>query len=93
MAGHLRRPKHDGDVVVAASHEIQQSVHGREGVASWHDSDNIGRQSHFDVHGIRPGRKHEQYLLTVTVSGNGYNGPGTFTFDLRDGLIARFLIA
>ena len=30
---------------------------------------------------------------TVTVSGDGYNGPGTFTFDLRDGLIARFLIA
>jgi hypothetical protein len=27
------------------------------------------------------------------VSGNGYNGPGTFTFELRDGLIARFLIA
>lgn len=70
-----------------------REFHGREGVASWNDSDNIGRQSHFDVHGIVPGRMPEQYLLTLTVSGNGYNGPGTFTFDLRDGLIARFLIA
>jgi hypothetical protein len=70
-----------------------REFHGREGVASWNETDNIGRQSHFEVHGIVPGRKPEQYLLTVTVSGNGYNGPGTFTFDLRDGLIARFLIA
>ena len=70
-----------------------REFHGREGVASWNESDNIGRQAHFDVQGIVAGRMPEQYLLTVTVSGNGYNGPGTFTFELRDGLIARFLIA
>lgn len=70
-----------------------REFHGREGVASWNDTDNIGRDAHFDVHGIVAGRKPEQYLLTVTVSGDGYNGPGTFTFDLRDGRIARFLIA
>ena len=70
-----------------------REFHGREGVASWNETDNIGKQSQFDVHGIVEGRKPDQYLLTLTVSGNGYNGPGTFTFDLRDGLIARFLIA
>ncbi|MBM7503619.1 nuclear transport factor 2 family protein [Agromyces aurantiacus] len=70
-----------------------REFHGRDGVASWNDTDNIGRNAHFDVHGIVAGRKPDQYLLTVTVSGEGYNGPGTFTFDLRDGLIARFLIA
>jgi hypothetical protein len=70
-----------------------REFHGREGVASWNESDNIGKQAHFDVLGIVAGRKPEQYLLTLTVSGGGYNGPGMFTFDLRDGLIARFLIA
>jgi hypothetical protein len=70
-----------------------REFHGRDGVASWNETDNIGRQAHFDVHGIRPGRIDGQYLLTVTVSGNGYNGPGTFTFQLADGLISRFVIA
>lgn len=70
-----------------------REFHGRDGVASWNETDNIGRRSHFEVHGIVLGREPEQYLLTVTVSGDGYNGPGTFTFELRDGLIARFLIA
>ncbi|GAA2042426.1 hypothetical protein GCM10009819_31070 [Agromyces tropicus] len=70
-----------------------REFHGRDGVASWNETDNIGKQAHFDVHGVRAGRMPEQYLVTLTVTGNGYNGPGTFTFDLRDGLIARFLIA
>lgn len=70
-----------------------REFHGRDGVASWNETDNIGKQAHFEVHGIQPGRVDGQYLLTVTVSGNGYNGPGVFTFDLRDGLISRFLIA
>ncbi|MFC9918652.1 nuclear transport factor 2 family protein [Agromyces binzhouensis] len=70
-----------------------REFHGREGVASWNESDNIGRNARFEAHSIRAGRMPGQYLLTVTVSGGGYNGPGVFTFDLRDGLIARFLIA
>ncbi|WP_448808765.1 nuclear transport factor 2 family protein [Agromyces bauzanensis] len=71
-----------------------REFHGRNGVASWNETDNIGRQTHFEVHGIRPGRIVGQYLVTVTVSGNGYNGPGTFTFQLGDdGLISRFVIA
>ncbi|RXZ45932.1 nuclear transport factor 2 family protein [Agromyces binzhouensis] len=70
-----------------------REFHGREGVASWNESDNIGRNAHVEAHAIRTGRLPGQYLLTVTVSGGGYNGPGVFTFDLRDGLIARFLIA
>ena len=70
-----------------------REFHGRDGVASWNESDNIGRNARFDVEGIVVGRKTDQYLLSVAVSGDGYNGPGMFTFDLRDGLIARFLIA
>jgi SnoaL-like domain len=70
-----------------------REFHGRDGVASWNETDNIGKQAHFEVHGIQLGRVDGQYLLTVTVSGNGYNGPGTFTFQLSDGLISRFVIA
>ncbi|WP_448003101.1 nuclear transport factor 2 family protein [Agromyces bauzanensis] len=71
-----------------------REFHGRNGVASWNETDNIGKQAHFEVHGIRQGRVAGQYLVTVTVSGNGYNGPGTFTFQLGDdGLISRFVIA
>lgn len=70
-----------------------REFHGRDGVASWNETDNIGKRSHFEVRGIRPGRVDGQYLVTVTVTGEGYNGPGVFTFQLRDGLIARFVIA
>lgn len=71
-----------------------REFHGHDGVASWNETDNIGTQAHFAVHGIRPGRLERQYLVTVTVTGNGYNGPGTFTFQLDEaGLIARFVIA
>ncbi len=89
----------DSDAFVAAFpddaylNDWGREFHGREGVAGWNQSDNIGKHSQFDVLGIVEGRKPDQFLLTVTVSGDGYNGPGTFTFDLRDGLIARFLIA
>ncbi|WP_353829262.1 nuclear transport factor 2 family protein [Agromyces sp. SYSU T0242] len=70
-----------------------REFHGRDGVASWNESDNIGTGARFDVQGVRAGRMPEQFLVTLTVTGGGYNGPGLFTFDLRDGLIARFLIA
>ena len=70
-----------------------REFHGHDGVASWNTTDNIGKQAHFEVHGIRPGSTDDEYLLEVTVSGNGYNGPGTFTFQLTDGLISRFVIA
>ncbi|CPU65835.1 Uncharacterised protein [Mycobacteroides abscessus] len=32
-------------------------------------------------------------LLDLTVSGDGYSGPGTFTVRLRDGLIASLVIS
>ena len=67
----------DSDAFVAAFaddaylNDWGREFRGREGVASWNETDNIGKQSQFDVHGIVEGRKPDQYLLTVTVSGNG----------------------
>ena len=66
---------------------------GHDGAASWNRTDNIGKQAHFEVHGIRRGSVDGEYVVTLTVSGNGYNGPGEFTFQLTDGLISSFVIA
>lgn len=66
---------------------------GRTELASWDRTDNIGKRSHFDVSGLRPGAAPDEVLLDLTVSGDGYNGPGTFTVRLRDGLIASLVIS
>lgn len=71
-----------------------REFHGHDGAASWNRTDNIGKQAHFEVHGTRAGDGAGEYVVTVTVSGNGYNGPGEFTFRLGDdGRIASFVIA
>jgi hypothetical protein len=69
---------------------------GRDGAASWNRTDNIGKQARFEVQGVRTVRGDDvdgEWIVTVTVTGNGYNGPGEFTFELADGLISRFVIA
>ena len=48
----------------------------------------VGRRAY--VH--RVSKDGTAYAATVTVKGNGYNGGGTFTFDLAGGLISRFTI-
>jgi hypothetical protein len=66
---------------------------GREGIARWNETDNIGRQARFAVHGLVPGERPNSYRLRLTVSGNGYNGPGDFEIGLDDaGLISRLII-
>ena len=66
---------------------------GHDELASWDRTDNIGRRSRFDVTRLRCGATPDEVLLDLTVSGEGYNGPATFTILLRDGLIARLVIS
>lgn len=66
---------------------------GHTELSSWDRTDNIGKRSHFDVRGLRDGATPDEVLLDVTVSGDGYNGPGTFTIRLRGGLIASLVIS
>jgi len=70
-----------------------RKFHGHVGILSWNDTDNIGKQSHFDVVGVVEGRRPETYVVTLAVSGNGYNGTGPMIFTLRDGLIADVKIS
>ncbi|MFF4896026.1 nuclear transport factor 2 family protein [Streptomyces sp. NPDC001068] len=67
--------------------------HGREGVRAWDRTDNVGVQAHFALEAIEPGATPDTYVVTLTVTGNGHNGTGPMTFQLRDGLIASLRIA
>jgi ketosteroid isomerase-like protein len=70
-----------------------REFHGRQGVRAWNRTDNIGVNAHFDLVSATPGERPDSYLVTLTVSGDGYNGTGPMLFELRDGLIARLVIS
>jgi ketosteroid isomerase-like protein len=66
---------------------------GRHGVRSWDSTDNIGVRSHFELVDWTRGPDPETYDVTLTVTGDGYNGTGPMRFRLRDGLIADLRIS
>jgi hypothetical protein len=70
-----------------------REFHGHEGVRSWDRTDNIGKNSHFELVEVRPADEPETYIVTLTVTGDGYNGTGPMTFTLRDGRIAALRIS
>jgi hypothetical protein len=64
---------------------------GRDGIAAWDESDNIGRRSHFEVAGVEA--DGADWVVTLDVTGGGFNGTSDFRFTLADDLIARMEIA
>jgi ketosteroid isomerase-like protein len=64
---------------------------GRDGIASWDRTDNIGRSSHFEVAAAEP--DGDDWIVTLDVTGGGFNGTSDFRFELADDLIARMEIA
>ncbi|NNC11605.1 nuclear transport factor 2 family protein [Planctomonas sp. JC2975] len=66
---------------------------GRSGVRSWDSTDNIGVRAHFDPVSAHPGDQDGEYVVTLTVTGDGFNGTGPFLFTIRDGLISRLVIS
>ncbi len=64
---------------------------GRDEITSWNDTENVGVQTTFAVGGFDEGPG--AVTVDVRVSGNGYNGPATFIFVLRDDRISHLLIA
>lgn len=89
----------DSDAFVAAFtddaylNDWGREFRGRDGVRDWDRTDNIGVQSRFEFKGIKPGADPDSYVVTLKVSGNGYNGTGPMTFHLRDGLISSLRIS
>lgn len=70
-----------------------REFHGRAGVRSWNETDNIGVDSHFEVLGVRSGDEPDTYIATLRVSGNGYNGTGPLAFTLAGSHIASLRIS
>jgi hypothetical protein len=65
---------------------------GPDGVASWNLTDNIGKHSRFDVVEIVEGAGPGEYVVTMDVTGEGYNGIGTMTFRVEGDLVKSLVI-
>jgi hypothetical protein len=63
---------------------------GHEGVRSWDSTDNIGRRSHFEAAGVE--QEGDEWVVSLVVTGGGFNGTSDFRFSLRDDRIARMVI-
>jgi ketosteroid isomerase-like protein len=70
-----------------------REFHGHDGVRSWNHTDNIGVHAHFDVEAIKRGSIPDNYVVTLVVSGEGFNGTSPMGFEIRDGLISRLMIS
>jgi ketosteroid isomerase-like protein len=64
---------------------------GKAEIAKWNASENIGTQNHLRVTSVERGAT--QVRVTVTVTGKGYNGDGTFLIDLGPRGITRLVIS
>ncbi|MDQ7879679.1 nuclear transport factor 2 family protein [Microbacterium sp. QXD-8] len=88
----------DSDAFVAAFAEDGslddwgRVAHGHAGIREWDRTDNIGKQSHFELVDIAAEAPPETYLVHLAVTGNGFNGTSPFRFTLRDGLIRSVVI-
>ena len=68
-----------------------REFHGHEGVASWNQTDNIGVRAHFVPEAVS-GSDTEQ-VVTLVVTGGGYNGTSDIEFELRGDHISRLIIS
>ena len=67
-----------------------RSFAGRAAIAGWNDAENMGTANQITVTGYR--QAGDLHVVTIDVTGRGYNGPGTMTFTLDDGLVTRIAI-
>ena len=63
---------------------------GHEAIAGGDARENIGVHSQIGVEQVT--RDGSVFTATISVTGDGYNGGGTFAADVRDGLIERLTI-
>ncbi|WFP65320.1 nuclear transport factor 2 family protein [Mesorhizobium sp. WSM4904] len=68
-----------------------RSFRGREGIARWNQTDNIGVRSCLDI--VRIVQSDGAYHVRIKVAGNGFNGEGDMTFKLDGDRIASLVIA
>ncbi|MDX8482996.1 nuclear transport factor 2 family protein [Mesorhizobium sp. VK24D] len=68
-----------------------RSFRGREEIARWNQSDNIGVQSHLDI--VRIAQSDGAYHVRIKVAGSGFNSEGDMTFTLDGDRIASLVIS
>jgi hypothetical protein len=64
---------------------------GRDEIASWNQTDNIGKRAHFEV--LKSTGTAPHYVVTLKVTGGGYNGAGDIEFETAGNLIKRMIIS
>ncbi|GKT03415.1 nuclear transport factor 2 family protein [Furfurilactobacillus sp. WILCCON 0119] len=64
---------------------------GQKAVAGWIQSDNISKHSRFKVVGSEQVSATE-WILNITVTGEGFNGTGPLRFTLKDDKIVSLVI-
>ncbi|RUW49637.1 MULTISPECIES: nuclear transport factor 2 family protein [unclassified Mesorhizobium] len=67
-----------------------RSFQGREQIARWNQSDNIGVKSRLGIVSITPA--DGTYRVRIAVKGKGFNGEGDMTFTLDGDHIASLVI-
>ncbi|HTJ39611.1 MAG TPA: nuclear transport factor 2 family protein [Dactylosporangium sp.] len=70
-----------------------REFHGHAGVASWDRTDNIGKRTHFQLHGVTPGAGPGEFDADITVRGDGFNGRSTLAFTVEGDRVARLVIS
>ncbi|AZO44916.1 nuclear transport factor 2 family protein [Mesorhizobium sp. M7D.F.Ca.US.005.01.1.1] len=68
-----------------------RSFHGREQIARWNQSDNIGVKSQLRI--VRITSVEGSHRVRIAVTGNGFNGEGDMSFTLDGDRIASLVIA
>jgi len=63
---------------------------GTDGVAAWNESDNIGKQAHFEIKAART--EGVGYVVTLQVTGGGFNGTSDFYFEVDGDRVQRMII-
>lgn len=67
-----------------------RGFHGLEGVAHWNESDNIGKHARFEATAERI--DGDDHIVTLVVTGGGFNGTSDITFRLAGDRISRMII-
>ena len=63
---------------------------GKAEISAWNDQENIGTRNRIEVTGVSP--DGNGIIVSVQVSGDGYNGGGTFAIRSGDGAIRSMVI-
>ena len=63
---------------------------GHDGVASWDETDNIGKNTRFRIEGAR--QDGDTWVVTLTVSGDGFNGTSDIAFEVEGDRIRSMVI-